>query len=325
MEPRIRDFIETKDGLIFSVVSYYHPSDRYLAFLRYYPSEDGEREFRGRRYKKVPSTGDSFRFLQENFPDHIFYSEVTKSGLQCVPVESVSKIYYPWRRLGEILGKPRSPYEKKVAKLSEIFAEIPKGKKGITGSALVGLHRETSDIDFVIYGTENHQRAREILREAIGSGVARELSHEEWMSAYKKRFPKGKILSLDEFLWHEKRKFHKGVIDGTIFDILLVRDYEEITEKYSDKKFNRRGKVTVTCAVRDSSFAFDSPALYQVHCRNQIKEVASYTHTYAGQAFRGEKIEVRGYLEEVEGKENYQRIVVGTTREAEGEYIKVIE
>lgn len=139
MEPRIRDFIETKDGLIFSVVSYYHPSDRYLAFLRYYPSEDGEREFKGRRYKKVSSTGDSFRFLQENFPDHIFYSKATKSSLQCVPVESVSKIYYPWRRLGEILEKPRSPYEKKVAKLSEIFAEIPKGKKRDYGLCPSGL------------------------------------------------------------------------------------------------------------------------------------------------------------------------------------------
>lgn len=110
-----------------------------------------------------------------------------------------------------------------------------------------------------------------------------------------------------------------------MFDVLLVRDDKEIDEKYGDKRFKLIKKVKAICRVTDSSLAFDSPAIYKVEGNNDVKEVVSFTHTYAGQAIKGEEIEVRGFLEEVRGKEDYLRIVVGTTREAKGEYIKSID
>ncbi len=45
----------------------------------------------------------------------------------------------------------------------------------------------------------------------------------------------------------------------------------------------------------------------------------SYTHTYAGQALAGERIEARGMVEVVG---NMKRLVVETTREAKGEWIR---
>lgn len=320
---RIRDFIETKEKLIFAVTSYYHPGDKYLAFLRYYPSESGRR--RGKeKFKKIASTQESFDFLEKNFPEHLFFSEATNSRLQCVPKEKVSKIYYPPERLDEIYERPGDALEQKVIALSELFSEISRNKKGVSGSILLNLHEKNSDIDFVVYGTKNHEKTREKLKQLFEKNKVRPLSRKEWLNAYKKRFPKNAALSFEDFLRHEQRKFHKGVIEGTIFDILLVRDFDEIKEKYSDKKFRRFEKVKIRCSVADASLAFDSPAIYKVACEDErIKEVASFTHTYAGQAFEGEEIEVCGFLEEVTGKENYFRIVVGTTREAEGEYIKL--
>jgi len=47
--------------------------------------------------------------------------------------------------------------------------------------------------------------------------------------------------------------------------------------------------------------------------------VLSYTHTYAGQALPGELIEARGIVEEVG---DIKRLVVGTSREPKGEWIK---
>lgn len=322
---RIRDFIETKEKLIFAVTSYYHPSDKYLAFLRYCPSESGRR--RGKEtFKKIASTQESFEFLEKNFPEHLFFSEATNSRLHCVPKEKVSKIYYPPERLEEIYEKPGDALEQKVIALSELFSEIPRNKKGVSGSILLNLHEKNSDIDFVVYGIKNYENAREILRQLFEENKIRPLSEEEWLEVYAKRFPRHKTLSFKEFLRHEQRKFHKGVIEGTIFDILLVRDFDEIKEKYSDKKFRRFEKVKIRCRVTDASLAFDSPAIYEVACEDErIKEVASFTHTYAGQTFEGEEIEVCGFLEEVTGKENYLRVVVGTTREAEGEYIKVVK
>jgi predicted nucleotidyltransferase len=54
-----------------------------------------------------------------------------------------------------------------------------------------------------------------------------------------------------------------------------------------------------------------------------ISEVASYTHTYAGQAKDGERIIARGKLEKVIGEDVTYRLIVGTTRESLGEYIKI--
>lgn len=322
---RIRDFVETKEKLIFAITSYYHPNNKYIAFLRYYPSKSGERRRGREKFKKVASTQESFEFLEKRFPGYLFLSEATNSKLQCVPKEKISRIYYPLERLREIYEKPGDALEQKVAALSELFPEIPGDKKGVSGSILLSLHEKNSDIDFVIYGIKNHEKAREVLGQLFGEEKLRPLSKKEWLNAYEKRFPKNAALSFEDFLWHEQRKFHKGVIDGAVFDILLVRDFEEIEEKYSDKKFSRMEKVKIKCRVTDASLAFDSPAIYKVACEDErIKEVASFTHTYAGQAFEDEKIEVSGFLEEVTGKENYYRIVVGTTREAEGEYIKVV-
>ena len=56
-----------------------------------------------------------------------------------------------------------------------------------------------------------------------------------------------------------------------------------------------------------------------------LKEVVSFTHTYAGEVVDGEHVIAKGKVEKVitEGKEDYFRLVVGTTREAIDEYLKL--
>lgn len=312
---RIRDFLETVEGLIFSSVSYFHPKDKYHAYLRYYPDEHGERLAGHKRYAKVSSTSDAEEYLRKKYPVYI-----GEEG-QWVLKERVRRIYRPEKRLKEILKKPRGDLEEKARKLSQVFSEVPDDRKGVTGSLLVGLHRADSDIDFVIYGIKNHIKARKRLREMFGRGVVRELTEKEWRHVYEKRFPNEKTLDFNEFLWHEKRKNHKGVIDGTIFDLLLVRQPEEL-ERMVEGRF-KVGEAVLRCRIIDDSLAFDSPAVYRVILEDGSKgELYSYTHTYAGQARTGEIVEARGIMEVTEVDE--LRLVVGTTREAEGEYIRVI-
>lgn len=320
---RIRDAIRTKDDLFFSVASYHHPPDRFIAFLRYYPSLQGKRMREGRLYEKVESTEKSYDFLRSRYPYHIFFSDAAGSELQCVPSTNVDKIFYPNRRLKEICDGPKDKLEETATEISDLFAEIPREKKGITGSLLLGFHKPDSDIDFVVYGTKNFERAREIL--AQGGTKARSLTKEEWLAVYKKRI-KDASISFEEFLRHEERKHHKATTGNVLFDVLLVRDHGEIAGKYSDLKFRRIGKFSGQFEVLDASLAFDYPAVYKVSGDEEdIKEVASYTHTYAGQAQDGEEIEVSGVLEDVRGRENYKRVLIGTTREALGEYIRVIK
>jgi predicted nucleotidyltransferase len=72
--------------------------------------------------------------------------------------------------------------------------------------------------------------------------------------------------------------------------------------------------------VVDDAAAYDYPARYRVD-DPEVGEILVFTHTYVGQAVRGEAIEAAGQLEEeASGR---LRLVIGSSREAPGEYLRV--
>ncbi|MFQ6051236.1 MAG: nucleotidyltransferase domain-containing protein [Candidatus Hydrothermarchaeota archaeon] len=338
MNTRIRDFIYTKEDMFFAVNSYFSPDDRIFSSLRYIPCERGGRIRENRRYCKVGDTEMSYEYLRKNFRDYIYDCRVTNIEQQAVPKKSIVGIFKPEERLKEIVEDPKDELENKLAILASEFENhgIPFDKMGISGSLLVKLHDKDSDIDFVVYGRDNFEESRKILKDALmEENKIKDLTDKLWMDAYRKRI-KDDTLSFQEFLFYERRKYNRGMINGTYFDILYTRDWNEIKEKYGDLLFYPREKILIEASVLDSKLAFDYPAVYEVegvkvlesdekNLENElnIKQVVSYTHTYAGQAFNGEKILVKGRLERVSGLKEFHRVVVGTTREAIGEYIKV--
>ena len=103
---------------------------------------------------------------------------------------------------------------------------------------------------------------------------------------------------------------------GTYFDILYTRSYDNLKGAPSGKG-ETLGKDTIEAKVTDSSLSFDNPAVYTID-HESVSRVLSFTHTYSGQALAGEKIEACGVIEQ-HGAEKW--LIVGTTREAKGEYI----
>jgi predicted nucleotidyltransferase len=77
------------------------------------------------------------------------------------------------------------------------------------------------------------------------------------------------------------------------------------------------GKETVEGVVTDDRLAFDAPAIYPLEGAT-VDKVLSFTHTYTGQVRAGETLRAKGVVEQ-HGDERW--LVVGTTREAKGEYI----
>ena len=69
------------------------------------------------------------------------------------------------------------------------------------------------------------------------------------------------------------------------------------------------------------TYAFDYPAVFKIS-HEEYEAIVCFTATYTGQALAGELIEVSGKIEQTQT--GLKRIVVGSTREAVGEYIKVI-
>jgi len=335
MQARVRDFIYTQDDLFLATTTYLHPEDKILSFLRYIPDPKGERTLNGKKYTKVDSN-QAYKFLKDFYPDYLFDCGVTGVQMMGVPTDRIEKILSPVDRLQEIMNQPE-PDELlcKVIKVAETFndlAGINQKHLGISGSILPGLYDpQLSDIDFVVYGLKNHRKAMELF-ESIKhqkDSPLKTIGDEYWARLYDKRI-KDSTLSYKEFRWYEDRKNNRGVVEGTLFDILATKEWDEITGKFGEETYQPAGTIEIEATVSDALAAFDNPAVYQVEDVEilegpdvSVLEVASYTHTYSGQAREGERILAKGKLEKVVGEKTYYRLIVGTTRESLGEYVKL--
>ena len=312
---RLRDFIVTDNDWIFAASGYDHTGG-VQTVLRYIPDQDGDREMDGVRYRKL-DFDVSDEFIEKNHPSWKFR----------LPEDAISKVLRSNDRIPTLAKE-----DPRVAVIVDVLksAGIPVGKMGVTGSMLPGLQIEGSDIDFVVYG-----RYWFLARDAIRQEILRnrsidrdqdsdrdrdstkleitEISAEMWRQIYAKRVPE---ISFEEFLAHELRKGNRGMIGGTYFDLLFVRDWDQlpvIQERGADLR-----RCSLTARVLSADFAFDSPAVYKIN-HPVVSEILCYTHTYAGQALAGEVIEARGMLEDVRGQ---KRLVVGTSREPVGEWMR---
>lgn len=301
LKTRLRDFLVTKENWFFAVSDYFR-RDGIRATLRYVPDDNGERELNGIRYKKY-DFDPAFEFMREHKPEWV-------QDVHVVPESEVKQVLRPSDAIPGLVN-----YDSRVRAIVKALdlAGIPRTSMGITGSMLAGLQNENSDIDFVVYGPIWFRARDAITAAKQKEGPIEEINEEMWKRIYTKRIPE---ISFDEFMLHESRKGNRGMVEGTYFDLLFVREWDQIKEPLL------RGKDTVKmkieAKVTNADFAFDSPAYYKVE-HDEIDHVLSYTHTYAGQALPGELIEARGIVEEVG---DIKRLVVGTSREPKGEWIR---
>ena len=301
IKTRLRDFLITKDDWLFSVSDYFC-NDGIRSTLRYVPDENGERELNGKRYRKY-DFGPAFEFMRKYRPEWV-------QDVHVVPDSEVKIVLHPYNIIHKLINSDSRVRE--IVKVLDMSG-IPRTSMGVTGSMLLGLQNENSDIDFVVYGPLWF-RARDTITSAKQQeGPIEELDEEMWQRIYRKRIPE---ISFEEFMLHESRKGNRGMIEGTYFDLLFVREWDQIKEPLLHGKDTV--KMKIEAEVTNADFAFDSPAYYKIR-HSEIDHVISYTHTYAGQALPTEIIEASGIVEEVG---DMKRLVVGTSREPKGEWIK---
>ena len=305
-----RDFIQTKHGLIFAVVSYQPQDDKVGCFLRYV--------FEDNIWKKV-DTEKANTLLKQSYSQYCYQSKQFDASFHAVAVSEIIKHYRPEDRLQAILQrKPTDEIEQKLHKLIPILVRhgVDCNFLGLTGSMLINQQQNKSDIDLVVYGREAFNQTRQAVQKALAESIIDRLSIALMKDNYDRRAGE---LSYEEFSWHENRKFNKAAIDGTKFDIGMVCLEDELEQDY--QQYQKQGTRTVKTKVVDDHRAFDFPAFYVVD-DELTPEVVSFTHTYVGQAKTGEIIEISGTVERnvTTGK---CRLIVGSSREAEGEYIKV--
>ena len=310
MTYRPKDFIRVSDTLLFAVVSDQIEDERVLCTLRYAKLDDC--------WTKL-NTSEANAHLQTHHPDYLFLSKYHAIILHGVPKTDIDEHLQPAARASELLIPQRvDDVEARAVSFIRLLEThgIAVENVGITGSVLAGLHTPASDIDFVIYGRNYFYKAREAVRVCIEQGLLGALDKLRWKQAYERRCCS---LSLKEFIFHEKRKYNKFLVNNTKVDISLILLPEEIIPE--NGPFTKRNSITLRTRIQDDRFIFDYPCRYGLE-HDEFREAVSYTNTYMGQAYKGEYVEISGVVE-IDTNGN-KRVIVGTSREATGEYIKLL-
>ncbi len=314
MHARLRDFVETREGLLFSVVGYSAVGDRVLpGLLRYAPDPRGERErvnarlfaserprteFTVVRYRRVPAL-EARRYLRRHHPGYLG----PPGDLQRIPVRRVARLLPT--------GGSAERCAPEVRRLAALLG--PPGAIGVTGSHLCGLAGPGSDVDLVAYGS-GFEAARRNLHRALRERRIRPLSDRGWDAVFEKRRPP---LPREEFVLHEKRKGNRGVFRGRRFDLLYVRSWPEV-RAFRAWRGSPAGTRTLRARLLSVERPFDIPTLYLTDHLG-VPWVMSFRHDFVDQVRPGEWLEARGRLER-RGRE--ARLVVGRPDTPRGEWVR---
>lgn len=307
---RPKDYIVTNEGLFFAVVSDTIESDRVLTFLRYKKNNNV--------LKKI-ETGEAEKLIKSHYPEFIFHSQYADIELHGIPVGSIEHIYRPEETIIKLLAlsEPDLKQQDAISIINLLInSGVEKKSLGVTGSIMLNIHNQNSDVDMVVYDRANFFKVRELIKQKTSSGELKKLNRELWQDAYQRR---GCAIDFEEYFEHEIKKYNKCLSGNTKVDISMIpAQSEKISESGIYKKL---GKEKIVAQVIDDTFAYDFPARFYIG-HDSVKEIVVYTATYVGQAKKGDKVEVTGFVEE--DKDGNKRLVVGTSREAKGEYIRVL-
>lgn len=312
MQPRLsylpKDFIETHDGLVFAVVDSEIEHGKVLCFLRYV--------WENSVYRKH-NTQAANAYLASHHPQFLFFSKRLDVQLHAVPVDEISCHYRPEVVLQSLRDKSQpDAVEAGLIKLCGLLKHeaIDLNALGITGSLLIGAQNADSDIDLVCYDRCVFNQCRAAVQHLTATGSLQNLNDGDWRESYRRR---GCDLSFPDYLWHEQRKANKALIDGRKFDLSLVLPVPE--KPFGSVK--KLGKTVIQCRVADDQLGFDYPAQFRTD-HPIVAAIVSFTATYNGQARAGEWVEASGTLEQ--DAQGVLHLVIGSDREAQGEYLKVI-
>jgi len=320
------DLIETVEGLIFDVKGFVHPPDRTVAYLRYIENPHGDRKRGDKRYVKVYSLNEREEILRKGYPEYLYYDPVFGEYMQGVPNKRVSRIYIPSKKVSELFMKPHLDRVEMDAvefiQLLQDLSNVNFEKMGISGSILVGLHKENSDIDVLVYGKENCLSVHAALEEEMekGSGPILKYDLKGLKKLYKFR-SKDTWMPLEEFIRMERRKFMQGKYKGRDFFMRFLLDWDEIDEDYGDRIYIPSGYAKIKARIMDDSESIFTPCRYLIDNVkilegtevSSLKEIVSFRGRFCEQAQKDEKVVAQGKVEKVVEKDGTEffRLILG--------------
>jgi len=323
---RDRDGIVTREGLIFRIFGYSHPSGAFICDAEYAssnvfkssdpraPRTGGSKVF----YKFYDDEGLKLVFNQ--YPQHTFTHEMLGQKVLGVKTDDIVSVRKPEKRLRFLAHElPKDELHdalQRVLKILKCSSGLTESDFGVFGSMLHGFHHPRfSDIDLVIYGAKENKSMRETAAVLYGdktSGFKNEFDTPQAMQGKRWRF---KNFTVKEFLWHQKRKQIYGLFEDirsgrTIkTELEPVKAWREITSEYdSDTRIVRKEWVRLKARITSDREAPFIPSIYGIQplqvlsgprATIEATRVVSYMEEFRLQAFTDEVVIVEGSLEEV--------------------------
>jgi predicted nucleotidyltransferase len=327
MRTREGDLIETVDSNIFDVKGLVHPPGKVIAFIRFIPDAKGDRKRERATYRKVYPLHERYELLQKRFPQYLVYDQVFDEQLCEIPTEAVKKHYKPVGRLREIrYSMELDEIEKKALQFTKLLKEtagISWRKIGISGSILIKLHREDSDIDPIIYGSENCRKVYCALKTLLKDkeSLVKPYNLEDLKKLFDFR-SKDTVALFEDFVRTESRKVLQGKFMESDYFIRFVKDWSEVTEKYGMIRYSNEGYAKIKAKIKDDSEAIFTPCIYKIENAKilegtftsmPIEEIVSFRGRFCEQAKTGETVVAQGKVERVQSEEGrmHFRLLLG--------------
>ena len=335
---RDRDSIVTREGLVFRVFGYSHPSDAYICDVEYTPAavfkSDNPRAFRNQGqnvfYKFYEDEG--WKFVEDSYSQYMILHEMLQKKVIGVNHRFVSEVRKPEKMLRKLIQtEPKDNLIAAMRKVLDVAVDqsgLPVESFGVFGSLLHGFyHPDFSDIDLIIYGKEKVSRLRKTLQELYESKSPLFRNEFETYESIRGKVWRFRNFTPKEFLWHQQRKLVYSLFDSkesgrtikTEFE--SVKDWIEVCNEYNpETKILQRGWVRMLARVKDDSDAPFIPSVYHIEPleileggrqAQRVTRIISYMEEFRMQVFTDETIYVEGNLEQVIGNDsNFFQIVL---------------
>jgi predicted nucleotidyltransferase len=327
------DTFVTKDGFILNTFGYEHPEDRVFAFLKYIPAQYkdlfnvqmltrtwrfGDNQlFRAEKLYTARNYQTFIEAFRNNFPNYLYYDQTRGKELITAPYDTIEQVFVPKDRLVWLQNVPNPDNLQKLAlqliNLIHKESNVSLDDLGIHGSIALNMHAPESDIDFVVYGTQNFRQVEEAIQNLVNTGRLSYIAGNRIEAA---------------------RKF-QGRYQGKIFMYNATRKPEEVTTKYGDYTYTPLEPLRFTATVCDDTQTMYRPSIYKITnyqpqdpqselpLEQTPTQITSNIGLYRNVARTGQQVKAAGTLEKVqstlEGSVFYQ-VVVGTAT-SEEEYL----
>ncbi|MGY5857925.1 MAG: nucleotidyltransferase domain-containing protein [Candidatus Thorarchaeota archaeon] len=309
-------FVTTLDNLIFEVKGVVHPNDRIIAYVRYVPNIVSSESTP--RFQKLYELHEREKFLKDNFPEYLWFSETHERILQSVPYEKVKQILDPVEHMVQI-RKDSSVLSTSTSRLVDLLLEytgIDREDIGVTGSQLVGVATETSDIDLIVFGESACEEFYRKLEQNFDEIPGLERYSGNLLDKHLK-FRWGDLVEHHGILREiERRKILQGVFEKHHLFIRLVKRRQDVTESFGQIVSENSESREVQCLVVDNQESIFTPCVYRVESSDypELKQIISFRGRFTEHVSKGDFVKAKGrfeYVVDTSTDERYQQLVLG--------------